>query len=101
MPFDPQIAEGELALKRIGTTDLPALAVEALEAGFDGSATRRLAALNFPTFFQVRDVLPKAMQEWGIELVSAEEGALRLARRRVLEVLATSDDPLKHLAYFA
>ena len=66
MPFDPELVEAQLALNRIGTTDMPKLAWEALEAGLDGPATRRLAALRFPTFFEVREILPKVMQEWQI-----------------------------------
>jgi hypothetical protein len=66
MPFDRELVEAHLALQRIGATDMPKLAWDALEAGLDGPATRRLAALHFPTFFQVREILPKVMQEWGL-----------------------------------
>jgi len=63
MPFDAQIVEAQLALGRIGATDMPRLAWDAMEAGLDGPAIRRLAALEFPTYFQVQEILPAAMRE--------------------------------------
>jgi hypothetical protein len=96
MPFDPELVEAQLALRRIGTTDMPKLAWEALEAGLDGPATRRLAALRFPTFFEVREILPKVMQEWQITQIPKGQAALRLAKRRAREILQSNDDPLKH-----
>jgi hypothetical protein len=96
MPFDHELVEAQLALQRIGTTDMPKLAWEALEAGHDGPATRRLAALHFPTVFELREVLPKVMQEWGMAHLSREEAAVRLAKLRAREILRSGDDPLKH-----
>jgi len=96
MPFDRELVEAQLALRRIGTTDMPKLAWEALEAGLDGPATRRLAALRFPTFFEMREILPKVMQEWQVTQIPKEQAALRLAKRRVREILQSNDDPLKH-----
>jgi len=75
MPFDPELVEAQLALRRIGTTDMPKLAWDALEAGLDGQATRRLAALRFPTFFEVREILPKVMQEWQITQIPKGQAA--------------------------
>jgi hypothetical protein len=100
MPFDPKLVEAQLALRRIATTDMPNLAWEALEAGLDGPATRRLAALHFPTFFQVREILPKLMQEWGITKLSPAQAALKLAKRRAGEILQSNEDPLKHARDF-
>jgi hypothetical protein len=96
MPFDPKLVEAQLALRRIGTTDMPKLAWDALEAGLDGPATRRLAALHFPTFFEVREILPKLMQEWGITQLSPAQAAMQLAKRRAREILQSNEDPLKH-----
>jgi hypothetical protein len=98
--FEPEIVEVQLALNRIGTTDMPKLAQDALEAGFDGPATRRLAALSFPTIFEVRAVLPRAMQEWQIDTISSVSAALRLAKHRARDILASGDDPLKHIRDF-
>ncbi len=75
---------------------MPKLAWEALEAGLDGPATRRLAALHFPTIFELREVLPRVMREWGMAHLSREEAAGRLAKLRAREILRSGDDPLKH-----
>jgi hypothetical protein len=96
MPFDHQLVEAQLALNRIGTIDMPKLAWEALEAGLDGPATRRLAALHFPTFFQVRELLPALLQEWRMTSLSPEDAALRLAKLRARQILECNEDPLKH-----
>jgi hypothetical protein len=96
MPFDHDLVEARLALHHIGTTDLPKLAWDALEAGFDGPATRRLAALHFPTYFQVREILPTILQEWRMTELPPEEAALRLARLRARQILQNNEDPLKH-----
>jgi len=101
MPFDLNLVEAQLALNLIGTTDLPKLAWDALEAGLDGPATRRLAALRFATIFEVREVLPKAMQEWQIAELPPAQAAVRLAKHRARQILQTNDDPLKHTGDFA
>jgi hypothetical protein len=108
MSFDPELVEAQLALNRIGTTDMPKLvypeprrAWDALEAGLDGPATRRLAALHFPTFFQVREILPKVLEEWHLKQIPKAEAALRLAKRRAREILQSNEDPLKHTSDFS
>jgi hypothetical protein len=108
MPFDPELVEAQLALNRIGTTDMPKLvypeprrAWDALEAGLDGPATRRLAALEFPTFFQVREILLKILEEWHLKQIPKEQAALRLAKRRAREILQSNEDPLKHTSDFS
>lgn len=100
MPFDKKLVEANLTLRRIGAEDLPSLACDALEAGFDGPATRRLAALVSPNFFAVEKILPAAMQEWEVHPVSVETAAIRLAKKRAKEILESGDDPLKHTGHF-
>src|SRR5258707_562553 len=96
MPFDRELVEAQLALQRIGTTEMPRLAWDALEAGLDGPATRRLAALHSPTFFEVREVLPKLLLEWGMAQIPREQAALLLAKRRAREILKSNENPFKH-----
>lgn len=43
MAFDREIIEVPLALELIGSSDMPKIAWDALEAGLDGPAIRRLA----------------------------------------------------------
>ena len=71
--------------------------VEALLAGLDGPAIRRLAALEFPAFFQVREILAHATEEMRLTKLGKREAALQLAKLRAREILTTNSDPLKHL----
>jgi hypothetical protein len=100
MKFDPRIAEAQIALNRSSSTEMPLLAWQALEAGLDGPAIRRLAALEFPTFFQVEEVLPNAMREMHLVKLTKKDAAIRLARIRAQEILSLQLDPLLHLRDF-
>src|SRR4051812_44648716 len=79
---------------------MPSIAWDAWEAGMDGPATRRLGALEHPTYFQVSEVLPRVMQELNLSQISHDEAARRLARRIAKQILESGDDPLQHLRDF-
>jgi len=100
MAFNPKAVEAKIALNLISSTDMPKLAWDALEAGLDGPATRHLAALEFPTFFQVRELLPTVMKELRLTHLSKEQAAVRLATMRAREILRSEWDPLLHLKDF-
>ncbi len=100
MAFDRDTIEAQLSLDLIGSSDMPKVAWDALEAGLDGPGIRRLAALDSPTYFEVRDVLPRAMQEMGLAKLACPAAALRLAKHRAKEILASGDDPLRHVHDF-
>ena len=100
MAFNPKTVEATLALNLISSTDMPKLAWDALEAGLDGPATRHLAALDFPTFFQVRELLPAVMKEWRLTNLSKEQAAMQLDKMRAQEILRTESDLLQHLRDF-
>jgi len=92
--------EARLALDQIGSSNMPKIAWDALEAGLDGPAIRRLAALDSPTYFEVKDVLPKAMQEMGLVQLTRGQAALRLARKQAEDILQSGGDPLEHTRDF-
>lgn len=96
MSFDRELAEARLALNLISSDEMPKLAWDALEAGLDGPAMRRLAALQRPTFFEVNDVLAKAMDEMQLKPITALEAARRLAKSIAQEILKSGGDPLDH-----
>jgi hypothetical protein len=81
VPFDREQVEARLALNLIASADMPQIAIEALEAGLDGKATRRLAVLEKPTYFEVAEVLPLAMQELELAQIPIGEAAMRVARK--------------------
>lgn len=100
MSFDRQQIEARLALDLIASSDRPKIAWDALEAGLDGPATRRLSALERPTYFEVAEVLPNVKRELGLSPISIGDAAVRVARHIAEDVLRSGGDPLKHLRDF-
>jgi hypothetical protein len=94
MAFDPKLIEAMLTLERIPSNEIPRVAWDALEAGLDGPAIRRLASLLSPTYFEVRDVLPEAMKEMGLAALSPLEAGIRLAEKSAKELLQLDDKDL-------
>lgn len=94
MSFDLPQVEAQLSLGLIGPEQMPSLAWDALEAGFDGPALRRLAALERPTWSEVEHLLPRVKAELAIQNISIEEASFRLAKRRAQEILNSGKDPL-------
>ena len=94
MPFDRSFIEAQLALKLISAEDMPKLAWDAMEAGMDGPALRRLGAMVKPSWSEVECVLPNARKEMQLTEVKIKEAACRLARRHAQEILETGKDPL-------
>ncbi len=79
---------------------MPKIAIEALEAGFDGPAVTRLAALDSPTYFGVMEVLPRAKQEMGLSDMAIPQAALRIALRIASQILTSGEDSLLHVRDF-
>ncbi len=100
MSLDIKLIEAQLALDLIASADMPKIAWDALEAGFDGPAIRRLAALEHPTYFEVADVLPLVRQELGLSHIANKEAGTRIANHSVQKLLDSADDPLKHVREF-
>jgi len=100
VPFDRELIEAKLALNLIESADMPSIAWDAWEAGLDGPGTTQLGALERPTYFEVSDVLPRVMREFGLSQISREDAALRLAKRMVKEILDSGNDPLQRLRDF-
>lgn len=100
MSFDCELVEARLALGLIGSDEMPKLAWDALEAGLDGRAIRRLAALEHPTFFEVDEVLRDAMKEMKLQHIEALDAARRLTRSIATEILRTSTDPIRQVGQF-
>jgi len=100
VPFDRDQIEARLALNLIASADMPQIAWDALEAGLDGPATRRLAALEHPTYFEVAEVFPRVRQELGLTEITVGQAALRVAKQIARDILDKGDDPLRHVQTF-
>ena len=100
MPFDPATFEAEVALKLIPTEQLPSVAQDALEAGFDGPYVLRMAILEPVAGWAIDQALSPMMEELGLRSIVPEEAALHLARQRARRILSTGEDPWPSLPYF-
>ena len=100
MAFDPATFEAEVVLKLIPTEQLPSVAQDALEAGFDGPYVFRMAILEPGAGWAIDQALPLMLEELGLHPIAPEEAALRLARQRAQRILNTGEDPWPSLSYF-
>ena len=100
MPFDRDQIEARLALNLIASADMPQIAWDALETGLDGPATRRLAVLERPTYFEVAEVFPRVKQELGLAEITIDQAALRVAKQIATEIVNEGGDPIRCLQTF-
>jgi hypothetical protein len=100
VPFDRSFIEAKLALKLISPEDMPKLAWDAMEAGMDGPALRRLGAMVKPSWSEVESVLPNARKEMQLTEIKTKDAGCRLARLYAHEILETGKDPLLFMRNF-
>jgi hypothetical protein len=100
VPFNPKLVEAKLALKRIGPSEMPALAWDVLEAGLDGPSIRRVAALTNPYGWETDQILPTFMAEAGLKTITPREALIRPARQLAHQILSEGLDPLEHTRDF-
>ena len=100
MPFDPRAIEAKLSLDLFHPEDLPALACDALEAGYDSPAVLRMASLIKPSGWETDAVLPAFIAETGMNLLPATAASMRVAYDLAREILDCRQDPLQHTRRF-
>jgi hypothetical protein len=81
------------ALGTISVEDLPGLAADVLEAGYDAPSLRRLAASQGRDREEIRRTFAKTLQEFGTRMPSQEEAVLSAARRIARSVLEGEISP--------
>jgi hypothetical protein len=74
MPFDSLTFEAEVALSVIHTDRIPAAALDALEAGFDGPGIVRMAILDPQSGWEIEQALPRMLAELGCKSISGQAG---------------------------
>jgi len=79
--FDPNLFVAKWYCSRVNPEEIPLFAADALEAGFDGPALRRLAGLASPNSSEVGDLFDRALAEIGtVEIRTKEQAILKLAK---------------------
>ena len=105
MPFDPNLFVAKWFCSLVGPEDMPGFAADALEAGFDGAALRRMAGLIRPTSLDVGGLFERALDEIGVvEIRSREQGVFKLARILAKAIVDGQVDPIlgaRGLSYYA
>ena len=100
MPFDPRVFEAEVALRLVPTERMPSVAQDAVEAGFDGPQTVRMAVLDSFAGWEIDQQLPLMFAELGCCALSPADAALSLARVHASRILERREDPLTSIPYF-
>jgi hypothetical protein len=100
MPFDPRSVEAKLSLQRIHPEDMPSLAWDALEAGFDGPAVCRMAGLIKPGGYEVDMLLPAFMEQTQMCLLPKVQASQRVAYDLAREIIESDKDPLEYARTF-
>jgi hypothetical protein len=87
-------AIAEHVLGKLSCADLPNVAVQALELGYDGPAIRRLASLDKPSYFGVGNLFERVAVEIGVGRVSKKDASIYLSKRIAKEILSGTKEPL-------
>src|SRR5204863_310000 len=90
--LDLQLVAARYQLGLLPSSELPALAMAALEAGFDGMALCELSCEQHPTFSEHGSVFERALQDCSASLPSTES-AVDYILRHYLRLIASGDLP--------
>jgi hypothetical protein len=94
--FNPDSFVAKWYCSKVGPEDMPLFAADALEAGYDGPALRRLAGLIRPTSRDVGDLFRDALREIGkVKIQSKEQAVFSLSRETAADILQGRVDPVR------
>src|SRR5262249_4336336 len=104
-PFNPDLFVAKWYCSSVGPEDMPQFAADALEAGYDGRALRRVAGLMKPTMREVGNLFQEAVVEIGnVKIQSKQQAVLLVSRLVATAVVEGSIDPIRGcalLSYYA
>lgn len=79
MAFNPRLEQAKYIQGFLHAEDMPSVAADALEAGFDGRALRSLAGLVRPTSWEADPLWRTAQSEMNLIAMSKEDALLLVA----------------------
>jgi hypothetical protein len=91
--FSPELVQARWQLGKLPSEDVPRLAQDALELGFDGSYTRRIAGLIHPNYFDLEPLMSKFLLELGIQNAISHQQAGGLLARCIAAGIAEGRTP--------
>ena len=81
LPFSPQLIQARWEFGKLPSEEVPRLAQDALELGYDGKYIRRIAGLESPDSFDLHPLMPGFLAELGVTTkLSQRDAGLALAR---------------------
>jgi hypothetical protein len=81
LPFSPELIHARWEFGKVATEDIPKLAQDALERGYDGENIRKVAGLVAPTYFDLQPLKNGFLRELGItQQLSNRDAGLLLSR---------------------
>ena len=93
--FNPDTFVAKWYCSKVGPEDMPRFAADALEAGYDGPALRRLAGLIRPSAAEVGILFESALREIGtIQVQSHEQAIIFLSRLTAMDIVEGRIEPL-------
>jgi hypothetical protein len=100
--FNPDLFVAKWYCSKVWSEDMPGFAADALEAGFDGPALRRLAGLIKPTSEEVCGLFSQVIREIGnVKIHTEEQAALLLCRVTATDIVDGRIDPLRGVEILA
>lgn len=100
--FNPDLFVAKWYCSQAWSEDMPAFAADALEAGYDGEALRRLAGLVKPTSSDVGELFQQSVAEIGtVRVHNSEEAALLLAQTTARDIVNGQMDPIAGCNFLA
>jgi len=93
--FSPDRVAARWYAGKIDESDWPAIAQDALEAGFDGPSLRRLAGLENVSHWEFSKHIEQALEEIGAKKLNANEAFDWCARDICREIVNRTRDPIK------
>ncbi len=85
LPFSPRLIQARWVLYELPSEDLPRLAQDALESGYDGKNIRRMAGLMQPNRADLLPLMPGFLAEMGVAATLSSDEAGRLLARLVAQ----------------
>jgi hypothetical protein len=94
--FNPDLFVAKWYCSEVWSEELPAFAADALEAGYDGPALRRLGGLIKPTSEDIGDLFQRACDEIGtVKILSQRQAVYWMSRVVATDIVEGRIDPVK------
>jgi hypothetical protein len=86
--LDSKLVAARWYLGELSGEEMPGIACQALELGYDGKNLRRLAGLTSPAIRDITEIVDAALRELGVQApITKRDAALWMAKRVAGEII--------------